>query len=514
MKIPSVLFKVHANVFIYFKINYLIILPKREMFHYETVCCFIVKHTLPCMNLKVKYFDHKAMKIIIIDDDEDVLLTAKFVLNKAFDEIEVLSDPSKIEVCLADGHCHVVLLDMNFQPGATSGTEGLRILQKIREISPQTQVVIHTAYGEVAVAVKAMKAGAFDFIEKPWEKEKLLATCQAAGRFSLSNIQINHLKDTRKILQHDLGKGLGQILSISPLMRDVLQTIKKVACTDANVMIFGENGTGKELVAREIHRLSARSAEALITVDVAALPSTLIESELFGHVKGAFTDAREERTGRFELASSGTLFLDEIGNLPLQVQSKLLSVLQNRQVIKVGASRPVDIDIRLVSATNKPLYEMVARNEFRQDLLYRINTVEIQIPPLRERTEDIPVLAGYFLERYKIKYSKNHLRISDATINALKQYAWPGNVRELDHATERAVIMCQSEILKPSDFLPGKPDTAKSSIMSAPTMNVHVAEQQLIHEVIRKFGGNLSKASKELGMGRTTLYRRLKKSEN
>jgi two-component system response regulator HydG len=477
------------------------------LFHSET----LVTLAYP---LKDRNFNHNQVKIIVLDDDEDVLLTAKYVLKKAFTQIETLADPLRIEQCLINGPCHVVLLDMNFKPGATSGAEGLKLLQKIKELSPQTEVVIHTAYGEVAVAVMAMKSGAFDFVEKPWEKEKLLATCVAAAKFSLSTIQINQLKNTQKVLHEDREKGLGKILTITPVMRNVLQNIRKVAGTDANVLILGENGTGKELVAREIHRLSARSGESFITVDAAALPPTLIESELFGHVKGAFTDAREERTGRFELASSGTLFLDEIGNLPLPIQSKLLAVLQNRQVVKVGANRPVDIDIRLICATNMPLYDLIEKNEFRQDLLYRINTVEINIPPLRHRLEDMQILLGYFLDKHKKKYMKNHLVISDATINALKQYKWPGNVRELEHATERAVIMCNTSELKPSDFLPEKSSSGNASMSSRSTMNVHEAEQQLIDEVVRKFGGNLTKASKELGMGRTTLYRKLKNSGN
>lgn len=452
------------------------------------------------------------MKIIVLDDAEDVLLTARYVLKKAFTQIETLSDPSRLEQCLNEGLCHVVLLDMNFKPGATSGAEGLKLLQKIRELSPQTEVVIHTAYGEVAVAVKAMKSGAFDFVEKPWEKEKLLATCVAAAKYSLSNIQINQLRNTQQVLQNDREKGLGRILTVTPVMQNVLQTIRKVAGTDANVLILGENGTGKELAAREIHRLSARSEESFIPVDAAAFPPTLIESELFGHVRGAFTDAKEERTGRFELASSGTLFLDEIGNLPLSVQSKLLAVLQNRQVIKVGANRPVDVDIRLICATNMPLYEMTEKNEFRQDLLYRINTVVVNIPPLRHRLEDMKLLLGYFLDKLKKKYMKSHLVVSDATIEALKQYNWPGNVRELEHATERAIIMCNSEELKPSDFLPEKSTSGKLSSGGRSTMNVHEAEKQLIDEVVRKFGGNLTKAAKELGMGRTTLYRKLRNS--
>lgn len=454
------------------------------------------------------------MKIIVLDDDEDVLFTAKLVLKKAFTQVVTLANPSLIGHCLAESLCHVVLLDMNFKPGATSGAEGLKLLQRIKELSPLTEVVLHTAYGEVAVAVKAMKSGAFDFVEKPWEKEKLLATCMAAAKYSLSNIQINQLRNIRKVLQNDCGKGLGKILTISPVMRNVLQTIKKVAGTDANVLILGENGTGKELVAREIHRLSARSGECFIPVDAAALPPTLIESELFGHVKGAFTDAGEERTGRFELASSGTLFLDEIGNLPLPVQSKLLMVLQNRQVVKVGANRPVDIDIRLICATNMPIYDLIEKNEFRQDLLYRINTVEINIPPLRDRLEDMQVLIGLFLDKHKKKYMKNHLVISEATIKALKHYKWPGNVRELDHATERAVIMCNSSELKPADFLPERPVPGNASLSGRSTSNVHEAEMQLIDAVVRKFGGNLTKASKELGMGRTTLYRKLKNAGN
>jgi len=454
------------------------------------------------------------VKIIVLDDDLDVLLTAKLVLKKAFTQVVTLANPSLIVHCLTESLCNVVLLDMNFKPGATSGAEGLKLLQKIKELSPLTEVVLHTAYGEVAVAVNAMKSGAFDFVEKPWEKEKLLATCMAAAKYSLSNIQISQLRNIHKVLQNDYGKGLGKILTIAPVMRNVLQTIRKVAGTDANVLILGENGTGKELVAREIYRLSARSGEPFITVDAAALPPTLIESELFGHVKGAFTDAREERTGRFELASSGTLFLDEIGNLPLPVQSKLLAVLQNRQVVKVGANHPVDIDIRLICATNMPIYDLIEKHEFRQDLLYRINTVEIRIPPLRDRLEDMQILLGYFLDKHKQKYMKNHLVISEATINELKQYNWPGNVRELEHATERAVIMCNTRELKSADFLPQRSGSGNTSPSGRLTMNVHLAELQLIDTVVRKFGGNLTKASKELGMGRTTLYRKLKNLGN
>lgn len=462
--------------------------------------------------MKDKKFNLNRLKIIILDDDKDVLLTAKLILKSRFEEVITLTDPNRVEQHLADGFCHVVLLDMNYAPGATSGVEGLRMLHKIREWSPNTEVVIHTAWGEVPIAVKAMKEGAFDFIEKPWEKEKLLATCQAAAKHSLSTRELNLLKDQQEALKKDLVRNKGNILTISPIMLEVMQSVRKVAGTDASVLILGENGTGKELIAREIHRLSTRSSQSFIPVDVGSLSQTLVESELFGHVKGAFTDAREDRTGRFEMASGGTLFLDEIGNLPPGIQPKLLAALQNRQVIKVGANRPVDIDIRLISATNMPLYDMVRENEFRQDLLYRINTVEIKIPPLRERMEDLPLLLGYFVERNKKKYMKNHLVMSGDSINILKNYHWPGNVRELEHATERAVIMCDREELLPEDFLPGKSTVQHSFIENAPLINVHEAEKQLIDEAIRKCKGNLTRASKELGMGRTTLYRRLKNS--
>jgi DNA-binding NtrC family response regulator len=476
------------------------------LFHSET-------HATLVDNLKDKNFNLNRVKIIILDDDKDVLLTAKLILRSPFEEVITLTDPDRVEQHLAEGFCQVVLLDMNYTPGATSGIEGLRLLRKIREWSPNTEVVIHTAWGEIPIAVKAMKEGAFDFIEKPWEKEKLLATCQAAAKHSLSTRELSRLKDQQEVLKRDLVRNRGNILTISPIMLEVMQSVRKVAGTDASVLILGENGTGKELIAREIHRLSSRSAQPFIPVDVAALSQTLIESELFGHVKGAFTDAREDRTGRFELASGGTLFLDEIGNLPLVTQPKLLAALQNRQIVKVGANRPVDIDIRLISATNMPLYDMIRENEFRQDLLYRINTVEIKIPPLRERMEDLPLLLGYFVERNKKKYMKNHLVMKEDNMNILKNYHWPGNIRELEHAAERAVIMCDREELLPEDFLPGKSTSQHSFKANALLINVHEAEKQLIEEAIRKCKGNLTRASKELGMGRTTLYRRLKNSD-
>lgn len=450
------------------------------------------------------------MKIIILDDDKDVLLTAELILKSNFTKVVALSDPDLMERHLTEGTCHVVLLDMNYTPGATSGVEGLRMLNNIRNWSPNTAIVVHTAWGEVPIAVKAMKEGAFDFIEKPWGKEKLLATCKAAAKHSQSVYELNRLKDQQEALKRDLVKKKGNILTVSPSMLEVMQSVRKVAVTDANVLILGENGTGKELIAREIFQLSARSAQPFITVDMATLPQTLIESELFGHVKGAFTDAREDRTGRFELASGGTLFLDEIGNLPMAMQSKLLAALQNRQIVKVGANRTVNIDIRLICATNMPLHEMVSHNEFRQDLLYRINTVEINIPPLRERIEDLPLLLGYFVEKNKKKYLKNDLLLSEETVNTLKNYAWPGNVRELEHAAERAVIMCERQELHPDDFLPGRENTSFIVPNCGSLLNVHEKEKQLIEEAIRKCNGNLTRASKELGIGRTTLYRRLK----
>ena len=457
------------------------------------------------------------MNVLIIDDDKDVLLTAKLILKKHFTKVEVLSNPKHIKTVLEKETFQAIALDMNFKPGESSGEEGLYWLKEIRETSPETQVVINTAYGEIDLAVKAMKSGAFDFLVKPWKEEKLLSTIFAAAKHSMAINQINKLSIRQKIQNDDLDARFKDIVSKAPAMKPVFKTVDKVAKTDANVLILGENGVGKELIARAIHRNSNRSKESFINIDLGALSENLFESELFGHCKGAFTDAKEDRTGRFEAASGGTLFLDEIGNLSLGLQAKLLQALQNKKITKVGSNKEIPVDIRLICATNMPVYEMVTKKQFRQDLLYRINTIEIKLPPLRNRKEDIPLLARYFLEKIKKKYHKHSLTVSDIANNALTQHYWPGNVRELEHAVERAVIMCDTDILEAKDFLflnyniPIIEAGEKGKNEDEALLNVSELEKMAIRKSIFKNEGNLSKAAGELGMGRTTLYRKMKK---
>jgi DNA-binding NtrC family response regulator len=371
-------------------------------------------------------------------------------------------------------------------------------------------VVLITAYGDVATAVRAIKEGATDFVLKPWQNEKLLATIYAAMDLRQSRKDVDYLRLRQRQLSDDLDRQFRGFVGKCQAIQNLFATIQKVAKTDANVLIVGENGTGKEMIARELHRQSQRSNEVFISVDMGALTETLFESELFGHVKGAFTDAKEDRTGRFEIASGGTLFLDEIGNLSSPLQAKLLSVIENREVTRVGSNRPLPIDIRLVCATNMPIHEMVTENRFRQDLLYRINTVEIYLPPLRERQEDIPLLVDHFLAIYSKKYLKSMKRINAAALKKLDKYHWPGNVRELQHALERAVIMSDSQVLQPTDFILSAGD-AKEDGLVFENYKLEDVEKVVILKALSKHGGNISQTAKELGLTRTSLYRRLEK---
>ncbi len=449
-------------------------------------------------------------KILIIDDNEDVLLAAQLLLKQHATLVQTTRQPQMIPSLMKDESYDVILLDMNFTRDVSSGSEGFYWLDKILAIEPQSVVVLITAYGDVEMAVRAIKAGATDFVTKPWQNEKLLATLFAASAIRQSRNEVATLRSRQQQLSVDIDRRFQGFVGSSPAMRRVFDTISKVAKTDANVLVLGENGTGKELVARELHRQSLRAQEVFIAVDMGALPGGLFESELFGHVKGAFTDAREDRAGRFEIASGGTLFLDEVGNLSLPFQAKLLAVLENREVVRVGANKPRPIDIRLICATNMPLHQMVDEKQFRQDLLYRINTVEIALPPLRERQEDIPLLLERFIGVYCGKYKRTSLRITPATVKLLQRYAWPGNVRELQHAVERAVIMTEGEILQPSDFL--LPERLSSGTeASADESRLDDVEKAHIRKVISKYGGNISHAAKELGLTRAALYRRLEK---
>lgn len=452
----------------------------------------------------------KPGKILIVDDDEDVLFSARLLLKQHYVIVRIEKDPNQLPAILKNEHYDVILLDMNFSGDATSGTEGFSWLKKILEIDPSAVIILITAFGNIEMAVKAVKEGATDFVLKPWQNEKLLATVSSAMKLSESKQEIDSLLSRQRQLTSDMDRQFHDIIGVSEEMEKVFAIIQKVAETDANVLILGENGTGKELIARAIHRQSKREKEIFLNVDMGAISESLFESELFGYVKGAFTDAKEDRAGRFEIASGGTLFLDEIGNLPFNLQSKLLTVLQNRQVTRLGSSIPRAIDIRLICATNLPGDELMSEKRFRQDLLYRINTVELDLPPLRKRAEDIPLLIQHFLQIYSKKYNKPVKQISNTALDKLKNYYWPGNIRELQHTIERVIIMSESETLQPGDFYFPSND---SKVNENEPVNYHLeeAEKLLIIKAVSKHGGNLTKAAKELGLTRASLYRRLEK---
>lgn len=448
-------------------------------------------------------------KILIVDDDPYIILSLQTLLEQHYSFVQAISDPEEITGLITQDSFDVILLDMNFKLGDTSGREGIKWLKKILKIDPETNVVIITAYGGIHTAVKAMKAGAMDFIVKPWQNEKILSTTSAAFKLSLSKKKVTKLKSRQRILSSTIDTQFAEIIGHSPAIRKVFDDISKVARTEANIFILGENGTGKELVARALHRKSARAEEVFISVDLGSITESLFESELFGHVKGAFTDAREDRAGRFEAASCGTLFLDEICNLPLSLQVKLLSVLENRKIIRVGSNKAIDVDIRLICATNQNVKEMIADGIFRQDLLYRINTVEISLPPLRDRIEDIPQLANYFLDKYSKKYRKPELILPKQVINKLQRFNWPGNIREFQHAIERAVILSDGKKLETEDFEFLSND--KKEEIPFDKYNLENLEKWAILNCLEKHGGNVTKAAAELGLTRGALYRRIEK---
>jgi DNA-binding NtrC family response regulator len=445
--------------------------------------------------------------ILIVDDDRDVLFTARLVLNEKFERVQCLSNPADLPVQLGQRHFDVVVLDMNFTRGADSGAEGLYWLQEVMSRAPDTQVIMTTAFGEIDLAVQAIKNGAVDFLMKPWENEKLVTTVAACFRLSQTVRRVQHLEDTQQVLQESLEKSFPRIIGKSIEIRRVFELIDTVADTDASVLILGENGTGKELVAHAIHRQSGRAAQAMINVDIGAIAESLFESEMFGHKKGAFTGADTNRAGRFELASGSTLFLDEIGNLGPSSQAKLLGVLERREITRIGSDKAIPIDIRLLSATNVPLAELTADSRFRRDLLYRINTVEITLPALRDRKEDIPSLVNHFVTALTAKYSKATLGVSRKTLKAMQNYHWPGNVRELKHSIERAVIVAKGKELEISDLFLQHPAGDRSDV----DYNLESIEKNTIEKALSHFDGNVTLAAKKLGVGRTTLYRKLEK---
>jgi DNA-binding NtrC family response regulator len=472
------------------------------------VLCIGTKFPIDTHSPKSTTVNPEGGKILMIDDDEDVLLAAKMLLKKQGHHVIIEKNPKKIPFLLNNDTYDVILLDMNFSKDITSGKEGFFWLEQILQHDPAAVVILITAFGDVEMAVKALKQGATDFILKPWQNEKLIATIATAIRLKQSYNQVDKLKKAKEMLEEQISRPFGEIIGQSSSIKEVFALIDKVAKTDANVLILGENGTGKELIARAIHQRSLRTDNSFVSVDMGAITETLFESELFGHKKGSFTDAREDRPGRFELANDGTLFLDEIGNLSLSLQSKLLSALQTRQVARVGSNHAIAVDIRLVCATNMPIHKMVQEGTFRQDLLYRINTVEIRVPPLSERVEDIPLLAQHYLNYYAKKYHKLVTTIAPEAMDRLKRYAWPGNIRELQHAIERAVIMTDSASLQESDFLLSR------SLTSGPvsnTLNLDEVERAAIAKALQMHNGNISKAADELGLTRASLYRRMEK---
>ncbi|NQT77421.1 MAG: sigma-54-dependent Fis family transcriptional regulator [Bacteroidetes bacterium] len=451
-------------------------------------------------------------KILILDDSKSVLTALEMLLQTEFEYVYTLQNTSCLMSTIQKHHIDIVLLDMNFKAGINTGNEGIYWLNEIQKHDPTISVVMITAYGDVALAVKAVKEGAFDFILKPWDNNKLISTLHASMELRKSKIENVALAKATHNLKQELKPTSPMIIGQSDPMKKVMEMVKKVAVTDANIFIAGENGTGKELIAREIHRYSKRKNEIMISVDMGAISESLFESELFGHTKGSYTDAKEERVGKFETANKGTLFLDEIGNLPLPLQAKLLTSLQNRTIVKLGSNIPVPIDIRLISATNKNLNFMISDGLFRKDLLYRINTITIEVPPLRERGTDILLLAEYYLHKYIIKYDKYGLKINQKAQKKLLKYSWPGNVRELQHCIEKAVILADTQTLSEDSFtLTGASSNQKIDLGNK---TIEEMENEMILACIKKEKGNLSAVAKKLGITRPTLYKKLKKIED
>ena len=466
-------------------------------------------------------------RILIVDDKRDVLTALRLLLKKHVGKVHTARDPSALPALLDEHTYDAILLDMNFTQDASSGREGFLWLDRIVNKDPGAVVVMITAYGGVEKAVRAMKEGAADFIVKPWDDADLVASVQSAIKLRRSRDAARRERETQADAPAtdappstdaapdpaSTDTGFSGMIGESPAMQQVYRTIEKVADTGANVLILGENGTGKELVARAVHRRSQRADQPFVTADLGALSESLFESELFGHVQGAFTGADADRTGRFEAADEGTLFLDEIGNIPMGLQAKLLTALQRREVTRVGSVESISVDIRLVSATNQPIYEMTQAGDFRQDLLYRINTVEITLPPLRERGDDVLRLAEHFLDEYAVTYSSDASSIGAQAKSKLTEYHWPGNVRELKHTMERAVIMSERPTLQPDDFVFSAPNAPRRSgtDLGVGTLNLDDIEQAAVRTALSKHGGNISRAANELGISRKALYRRIEK---
>ena len=452
----------------------------------------------------------KKGNLLIVDDDINVLESLELFLDLEFKQVKTISNPNLIPETLKKNSIQIVLLDMNFNSGRNTGNEGLFWLKQIKEFDEKIEVVMFTAFGDVELAVNCIKEGAFDFILKPWNNNKLITTLHAALKMHETKMKVVRLEKIERQLLDDLSKPFKTIIGDSPKMKYVFSIIEKVSKTDANVLILGENGTGKELVAREIHLHSERKNKPFIRVDLGSLSENIFESELFGHVKGAFTDAKEARAGRFETASGGTLFLDEIGNIPLNLQQKLLSAIENKEITPVGSNRSIPVDLRLICATNLNLEEKVRLKEFREDLLYRINTIQIKLPALRERGGDIIKLANFFLEKNKLKYKKMNLEFHKDALISLRKHSWPGNVRELEHTIEKAVILCQDSLINNDEL--GFLNTEKSNFdANDHRKSLEEIEKQAVIDALNHNTGNLSEAAKELKISRQTIYNKISK---
>jgi DNA-binding NtrC family response regulator len=449
----------------------------------------------------------KGDSLLIVDDNKGMLNALNLLLKPGFKTIKTISNPNQLYTELEKGDPDVVLLDMNFSAGINTGNEGLFWLREIKNKKPLVEVVMITAYGDVELAVRSLKEGAVDFVLKPWDNDKLKATLEAACRLRKSNLEISDLRKREKVLKQDVNRTDPMVVGRSAAMKEIMNLIDKIADTDANVIITGENGTGKELIAREIHKRSGRCNELFVLVDLSTLAESLFESELFGHKKGSFTNAFEDKTGRFALADKGTLFLDEIGNIPLALQSKILTALQTRTITPVGSNKEVPVDFRLISATNKNLTDMVSNNQFRQDLLYRINTIRIHLPPLRERLDDIEDLARHYLEVYSRKYNKPLPNLEKDGLEKLKKNNWPGNIRELQHTIEKAVILANGNRLSSSDFVFLENDV----VLADKTETLEEMERKMIINTLKKNNFNQVMTAEQLGITRQTLYNKIKR---
>ncbi len=449
----------------------------------------------------------KNANILVVDDDPDILTAVRLLLKSEAKSVITEKNPENLRAILSKNSFDIILLDMNFKSSIHTGNEGIFWLKKIKEFGSKAGIIMITAYGDIDLAVRALKEGASDFIVKPWHNERLVETIREL-------LKDHDGKSLSKQLNPD-ENAFDEIAGESEIMKDIFFKVKKIAPTDANILLLGENGTGKDLIARAIHNQSLRAKKSFIKVDVGALTESLFESELFGHKKGSFTGANDDREGRFEAANGGTLFLDEIGNITLQQQAKLLSVLQNRQITRLGSNTPINIDIRLICATNIPMSELADESRFRKDLIYRINTVEIMMPPLRKREGDVLLLANRFLESYSKKYLKSKPELNSKAVEKLNNYHFPGNVRELQYAMERAVIMCDNEVLTAEEiiFSPLEKSPVDDAENTRISLNLQSVEKNTILKVIDKHNGNISRAAKELGLTRTALYRRLNKYE-